>query len=575
MKSMKIRRIKQSVLIIGSALLAQSALASGYHFGTQSVSSQSTANSSAAEAADPSTIFYNPAGLSKLEGTQATINLNIVAPNVKYNDAEAKYPEVQLPTGGTYPQENVSGQTSGKITEDIAFAPHLYASHKLNDQVTLGLGAYVPFGSGTEYDHNSVLRYNLNELGLQTLAIQPTVAYKLNDQHSFAVGLVAQHTKANLRQYANFGPAVVGSLGTTASQIGSGLSQINDGLTKVNAGISQLEAGIAATQAAGGDVIALQTQLAGLKAQQAGLLQKQTVLTQQQAAVGSVLSNATATSRIGNGAADGYAEVKGDDWGFGYNLAWLWDINERARVGVNYRSKISHTLKGDGEWHLVGQAFNDPALGDTIQQGIRDRGYAAKEDASVKITTPESLSVHGMYQVNPKWNVFGDVTWTRHSRFNTVNLYWGNEKTVLPSASGDTNPDKAGTQSNVTRLTPNWRNTYKVALGASYQYSDPLQLRFGVAYDQSPVKSADYRMSTLPDNDRIWLSLGAKYDISKQHSINVAYSHIFIKNAKANVNGYCGGESAASTGCVSSKTNGSASFKSSADILGLQYTYKF
>ncbi|MFV2029419.1 OmpP1/FadL family transporter [Neisseria sp. S1] len=473
---MKIRRIKQSVLIIGSALLAQSVFASGYHFGTQSVSSQSTANSSAAEAADPSTIFYNPAGLSKLEGTQATINLNIVAPNVKYNDAEAKYP----PNGGT--QENVSGQTSGKITDDIAFAPHLYASHKLNDQVTLGLGAYVPFGSGTEYDHNSVLRYNLNELGLQTLAIQPTVAYKLNDQHSFAVGLVAQHTKASLRQYANFGPAVVG-----------------------------------------------------------------------------------------NGAADGYAEVKGDDWGFGYNLAWLWDINERARVGMNYRSKISHTLKGDGEWHLVGQAFNDP----TIQQGIRGRGYAAKEDASVKITTPESLSVHGMYQVNPKWNVFGDVTWTRHSRFNTANLYWGNEKTVLPAESGDTNPDKAGTQSNVTRLTPNWRNTYKVALGASYQYSDPLQLRFGVAYDQSPVKNANYRMSTLPDNDRIWLSLGAKYDISKQHSINVAYSHLFIKNAKANVNGYCGGESAASTGCVSSKTNGSASFKSSADILGLQYTYKF
>ena len=45
-------RIKQSALIISTALIAQSAWASGYHFGTQSVSSQSTANSSAAEAAD-------------------------------------------------------------------------------------------------------------------------------------------------------------------------------------------------------------------------------------------------------------------------------------------------------------------------------------------------------------------------------------------------------------------------------------------------------------------------------------------------------------------------------------------
>ena len=96
-----------------------------------------------------------------------------------------------------------------------------------------------------------------------------------------------------------------------------------------------------------------------------------------------------------------------------------------------------------------------------------------------------------------------------------------------------------------------------------------------MAYDQSPVKNANYRMSTLPDNDRIWLSLGAKYDINKQHAVNVAYSHICIKNATANVNGYGGGSSATEVACVSSKTNGSANYKSSANILGLQYTYKF
>ncbi|UOO82140.1 OmpP1/FadL family transporter [Uruburuella testudinis] len=564
MKPIHTRRIKQSALIISTALLAQSAWASGYHFGTQSVSSQSTANSSSAEAADPSTIFYNPAGLTKLEGTQATINLNIVAPNVKYSDGEAKYP----PGGGTDPQENVQGSTSGKITDDVVFAPHIYASHQLNDKITVGLGTYVPFGSGTEYDHDSVLRYNLNELGLQTLAIQPTVAYKLNERHSFAVGFVAQHTTAELRQYANFGPAVVSSLGSSAAQIGAGLTQIDTGLTQLNAGISQLEAGIAATEAAGGDASALQTQLAGLQTQQAALTQQQATLTAQQAAVDDALASATAASPVGNGAADGYAKVKGDDWGFGYNLAWLWDINDRARVGVNYRSKIKHTLKGDGEWHLVGNAFNDPVLGSTIQQGIRDRGYVEKEDASVKITTPESLSVHGMYKVNPQWNVFGDVTWTRHSRFNQANLMWGNTKQVAAD-------DQGNNTSNVTRLTPNWRNTYKVSLGASYQYSEPLQLRAGIAYDQSPVKNANYRMSTLPDNDRIWLSLGAKYDINRQHSINVAYSHLFIKKATANVNGYCGGSSATEVACVSSKTNGSANFKSSANILGLQYTYKF
>ncbi len=468
--------LKLSSVLISAAFLSQSALASGYHFGTQSVSSQGTANSSAAEAADPSTLFYNPAGLTKLEGTQISANVNLVAPSVKYSEAWGKYPSGANISAS--PDMKGQAQTSGKISDSLVVAPHLFASHKLNDQVALGVGMYVPFGSGTEYDENSVLRYNLNELGLKSIAIQPTVAYKFNDHHSVALGLVAQNTSARLRQYANFGPF------------------------------------------AGRD-----------------------------------------------GVADGYAKVKGDDWGFGYNLAWLWDINDSARVGVNYRSKIKHNLEGTANWELVGPAFANPAL----KAGVRGAGYVAEEDASVKITTPESLSVHGMYKIDPKWNVFGDVTWTRHSRFNQAELVYANKKRVAGVGGAPTTSDK-------TILTPNWRDTYKVAVGASYQITDPLQLRFGMAYDQSPVKSAEYRMSTLPDNNRIWFSFGGKYDINKNHSINAAYSYLHIQSAEAKVNGYCGGGSAYgadSVACVSSKTNGYAKFKSHAHILGLQYTYKF
>lgn len=569
MKKTLLTTVKTSTILIGGALVAQAALASGYHFGTQSVSSQATANSSAAEAADPSTLFYNPAGLTKLEGTQATVNVNLVAPSVKYSGASAEYPAVPLSATSVFPKQPVEGKTSGSIDPGVTVVPHMYASHKLNDQIALGLGVYVPFGSGTEYDQDSVLRYNLNKLGLQTMALQPTVAFKLNDQHSFAVGLVAQHTKAELRQFANFGPAVARGLkaqtdaaaanGVTAQNVGALLQQANNGIT-------QLNQGIAATQAAGGNPAALQAQLATVTTQR-------NQLAQAQAAYGA-LGNATAKSPVGNGAADGYAKVEGGDWGFGYNLAWLWDINDSARVGVNYRSKISHNLKGDAEWILNGDAFQNAALGGAIQQNIRDRGYKEKEDASVKITTPESLSVHGMYKINPQWNVFGDVTWTRHSRFNKAELIYSNPKDVTdPTGTSPTGADK----SDRTILSPNWRNTYKVSLGASYQVSEPLQLRFGWAYDQSPVKSSNDRMSTLPDANRMWFSVGGKYDINKNNSINVAYSYLNIQNSKANVNGFCGANElgAGSQPCVSSRTNGTANFKSHAHILGLQYTYKF
>ena len=112
---MTTRHVSRLALLLATAFSAQ-AWASGYHFGTQSVSSQSTANASSAEAADPSTLFHNPAGLTQLEGTQVSINVNLVAPSVKYSDAEAYYPGTNQP---------VQGATSGNIRpKSIVVAPH-------------------------------------------------------------------------------------------------------------------------------------------------------------------------------------------------------------------------------------------------------------------------------------------------------------------------------------------------------------------------------------------------------------------------------------------------------------------
>jgi long-subunit fatty acid transport protein len=94
--------------------------ASGYHFGSQSVSAQGTAHSNGAEAADASTIFYNPAGLARLKGTQVTSGISILLPDGKYKD-----------TGST----DVFGQSvegdAGSFLPDAAAAPNLYFSRLL------------------------------------------------------------------------------------------------------------------------------------------------------------------------------------------------------------------------------------------------------------------------------------------------------------------------------------------------------------------------------------------------------------------------------------------------------------
>lgn len=476
--------IKTSTVFISLAL-AQYAAASGYHFGTQSVTAQSTANSAAAEAADATTVFTNPAGLSQLPENQVSATVNLVAPHIRYSDAEAQYIR-----GGA-----VSGSKSGKITKDLVIAPHMYGAYRLNDRITLGLGVYVPFASQTEYAGDSVLRYNMNQLGLATIAIQPTVAFKINEQHSIGIGLSAQHSSAKLRKYADWSAAYSDA---------------------------QLQ-GLAALQ--GNPALADRNNWRG------------------------------------------YAQVKGDDWGFGYQLGYLFNINERARIGLSYRSKVEHRLKGHAQWVAEGAVAK--AQGAVIQSptsvrintpsGVQQgRGYVAGEGASVRIVTPESLSVHGMFQATDKLNLFGDVTWTRHSRFNQASLIFENEKIV----------NAQGGKSNATTITPNWRDTFKVALGGSYQINEPLQLRAGIAFDQSPVRSAALRMNTLPDGHRIWFSAGAKYKWNKKHELDVAYSHVHINDTTF--------ESGAASGRdVDSRGPSRAKFNNYANILGMQYTYKF
>lgn len=185
-------RLRTLACLTAAAFSAQ-AQASGYHFGTQSVTAQGTANAAAAEAADSATIFYNPAGLAKLDSSEITAAVNIVAPHIAYADAEAQYLR-----GG-----RVAGETSGKITKDIVPAPHLYGAYKLNEDWTLGLGVYVPFASSTEYGKSSVLRHHLNKLGLTTIAIEPVAAYKISPRHAAAAGLIAQYSTAELRKYAD------------------------------------------------------------------------------------------------------------------------------------------------------------------------------------------------------------------------------------------------------------------------------------------------------------------------------------------------------------------------------------
>lgn len=190
--------------------------------------------------------------------------------------------------------------------------------------------------------------------------------------------------------------------------------------------------------------------------------------------------------------ADAGVELEGDDWGYGYNLGLLYQFTDQTRVGLSYRSKISHTLEGGGTLDALG----------------------VKEDISADLDLPETVSLAIHHQLNDKWAIMADATWTRWSRF---------EELVIES-DGILSTDKP----------ENWDNSMRYGIGLSYQYNDKWQFRTGVAYDETPIPSSGFRTARIPGNDRKWVAFGASYQYSDNIVIDAAYAHLFMDDPRIN-----------------------------------------
>jgi long-chain fatty acid transport protein len=104
----------------------------------------------------------------------------------------------------------------------------------------------------------------------------------------------------------------------------------------------------------------------------------------------------------------------------------------------------------------------------------------------------------------------------------------------------------------------------RYALGATYELTDQLTLRSGFAYDNTPVPDAT-RTPRLPDTDRTWAAIGARWQPSPALVIDVAYAHLFSETVPLNQNA---GNTAASGLLLGEQ-------QSDIDIVSAQLTYRF
>lgn len=226
---------------------------------------------------------------------------------------------------------------------------------------------------------------------------------------------------------------------------------------------------------------------------------------------------------------DGLSNLSGDDISAGFNAGILLKPVEGTKVGLHYRSAISHELEGR---LLVTPPSDTPAAISNI-----------KGDAGLDLPDVATLSV--AQDVTERLTLLGSLSRIGWNNFDSI---------PVDLETG-------------TRLTTalNYEDTYAVAVGARYQASDQWTLRAGYQFDETPSIDG-FRTTAIPDGDRQWFTAGASYQVDASWRLDIAAAYIDVAAADIALDEtFTGGASSA----VRSGTEGDIG------ILSLGVTYQF
>ncbi|MEK6211288.1 MAG: outer membrane protein transport protein [Pseudomonadota bacterium] len=191
-------------LAIATALGGASGVASAAGFALIEQSGSGMGNAfagAAATAEDASTVFFNPAGMSRLEGTQITVAGHLIDLSAKFSNSGSTKPAaiVTNPLGGN------GGDAGG-----IAVIPNLYFVMPIGDRVNFGVGVNAPFGLVTEYDDDWAGRFQGIKSDLKTINVNPALSFKVNEVFSVGVGVNFQRLETELTNAVVLGPNTEG-----------------------------------------------------------------------------------------------------------------------------------------------------------------------------------------------------------------------------------------------------------------------------------------------------------------------------------------------------------------------------
>lgn len=173
--------MKMAAAAVLAAVSSSTALAGGFMLTEQSVAGLGRAYAGAGIVGDDlSAVWYNPAGMTLLPGTQfqmggvfVDLDLPVKTTNGAYSDNGRKY---------------------------VVPIPSMFFTHQMNEDMWFGVGLTVPYGMATEYQRNSEFNtWGMNS-EIKVFDLNPNLAWKVSERFSIGAGMSLQYATAHFEK---------------------------------------------------------------------------------------------------------------------------------------------------------------------------------------------------------------------------------------------------------------------------------------------------------------------------------------------------------------------------------------
>lgn len=219
----------------------------------------------------------------------------------------------------------------------------------------------------------------------------------------------------------------------------------------------------------------------------------------------SVLNYESAVRNLDPAIGDGRMEIEATDLTLGFQLGLLYELTDRTRIGLNYRSE------------------NDPELSDTpdfsnlgpTRQQLLDQAGILNQKITLQSQFPQTINAGLYHQFANDVEFTVDVAWIDFSKYGFSEIRLGNQS--------------------LTTSATEYQDIWAVSAGVSWPVKDRWRLKFGAAYASSGVEDEN-RSFALRLDEIHGVGVGAEYRWRRDRVLGVNLSYYRLGDGPTETN---------------------------------------